>query len=82
MAVISGLLYLQQEELDEPAAKTTFQEMQSRIDSVALIHEKLYGSETLSNIDLAEYIDELTDALAIANSDDRKNIHLKRTTDT
>lgn len=77
LAVISGLLYLQQEELEESAAKSAFRKMQSRIDSVALIHEKLYGSESLSDIDLAEYITELTEALVQTNTG-RKDIQLKK----
>lgn len=33
---------------------------QNRIASIALVHEKLYGSEDLANIDFAQYISDLT----------------------
>ena len=40
-----------------------FQESQNRVRSMALIHEKLYTSEDLAHIDIAEYIHSLTHQL-------------------
>ena len=40
-----------------------FTESQNRIQSMALIHERLYKAEDLARIDIAEYIKNLTDQL-------------------
>jgi len=77
LAVISGLLFLQKEEV-EGEAKNALQKTQLRIESVAMVHKKLYGSNSLSNINLAEYIDELTDAIAGAYKSDERNITLQK----
>ena len=40
-----------------------FEETQNRIQSMALVHQKLYESENLSRIDLGVYIHDLVDLL-------------------
>ena len=57
--VISSLLDLQVDSLTDTTAIAAFQESQSRIHSIALIHEKLYQSKDLSRISFADYADEL-----------------------
>jgi two-component sensor histidine kinase len=52
---ISSLLSLQSEFIDDPRALEVFEESENRIKSMALIHEKLYQSETLSHIDFGDY---------------------------
>ena len=63
MQVISGLLMLQEEFSNDENVSEMLKESHNRIDSMALIHEKLYRSESLSKIDCKEYIDELVNAL-------------------
>ena len=41
----------------------TFNEIQNRIKSMALIHEKLYESKDLAHIDFNEYINDLINSL-------------------
>ena len=59
MQVISSLLELQSQALDDPQTIVLFQESQNRIRSMALIHEQLYQSLHLERIDFAKYIKEL-----------------------
>jgi PAS domain S-box-containing protein len=59
LQVISSLLYLQSDYIKDQEALKVFQEMQSRVRSMAIIHEKLYQSKNLSNINFAEYISDL-----------------------
>ncbi len=59
MQVISSMLALQQDYTQEENTKTILDEMRMRIQSLAMVHEKLYQSQNLSSIDLAEYLQEL-----------------------
>jgi len=59
MQIISSLLSLQSQSLQDPEIKSMFRESQGRIRTMALVHEKLYQTRDLSRIDLAEYIRSL-----------------------
>ncbi|WP_421775160.1 PAS domain S-box protein [Gracilimonas sp.] len=63
LAVISGLLELQVYEYSDPTYVRLIQESQMRIQTMAMIHEKLYQSESLSRIFIHEYIDDLIDQI-------------------
>ena len=63
LQVISSLLNLQVSHVRDEAARTILRECQNRIKSIAIVHEKLYQSPNLANIDLAEYIRSLTSHL-------------------
>lgn len=63
LQIISSLLDLQAQALREPQSMNAFQESQRRVKAMALIHEKLYQSENLSQINLAEYLHSLTNHL-------------------
>jgi len=63
LQVISSLLYFQSKALPESAARALFRESQDRVRSMALIHEKLYQSTNLSEIDFADYVRGLTSEL-------------------
>ncbi len=63
LAVISGLIQLQIYETDEPLIRETLRESESRIQTMALIHEKLYRSQNLSRIYCDEYIGDLVDTI-------------------
>ena len=63
LQVITSLLNLQSSAITQPEVLAMFMESQSRIRSMALIHEKLYQSEDLAKIDFAEYVESLTNYL-------------------
>ncbi|MBD2313598.1 PAS domain S-box protein [Desertifilum sp. FACHB-1129] len=60
LQVISSLLRLQSEYIKDEETLAIFTESYNRVQSMALIHEKLYQSSGLSKIDAAEYIQDLT----------------------
>jgi len=58
LQVISSLLYLQAQQIDDEAHLAVLTESRSRVKSMALVHEKLYNSDDLSDIDYASYMEE------------------------
>jgi two-component sensor histidine kinase len=63
MQVVSSLLNLQASRTEDPATKAILEESRQRVRSIAIIHEKLYNSANLANIDLAVYLKSLADEL-------------------
>ncbi len=61
MAVISGLIGLQSNYVEDLKAKELFEESRNRIHSMALIHDKLYQHETFAKIEFCAYINDLVD---------------------
>lgn len=60
LQVISSIFSLQSQTLEDEQALAILEESQNRISSMALVHEKLYQTANLANIDFAEYIRDLT----------------------
>jgi PAS domain S-box-containing protein len=59
LQVISSLLKLQSRYIKDSRVIEMLKESQNRVRSMALVHEQLYQSKDLSNIDFAEYIQNL-----------------------
>jgi two-component sensor histidine kinase len=55
LQVISSLLNLQARYLPDPAARAIFTQSQNRVQSIALVHERLYESADLSHVDFGKY---------------------------
>jgi len=76
MQVICSLLHLESTKISDPTTRTVFLEMENRILSMSLVHQKLYGSKNLSELNLREYIEELLDLLLRTNPRDNKSIQI------
>ncbi len=63
LQIVSSLLNLQSRDYTDPALRTAFAESQQRIRSMALIHEMLYQTEDLAEIDFGAYLRTLVPAL-------------------
>ncbi len=59
LQIISSLLYLQALNIGDQATQNLFMESQSRIATMALVHEELYRSENFTSVDLREYAGKL-----------------------
>jgi len=64
MAVISALLNMQAEETRDDRLCAAYAEMQARIDSMSLVHQKLYEARDLSRINLKAYVSDLMGLLS------------------
>lgn len=63
LSIISGLIGLQLDTTGDEEARQVLQDSQSRIHSMARIHDKLYQTDALSAVPLDSYIKELVGAI-------------------
>lgn len=59
LQVVSSMLNLQLDRANDRNMREVFQDSRHRIRSMALIHEKLYRSNNLARVDLADYVRDL-----------------------
>ncbi|MEZ4937067.1 MAG: sensor histidine kinase [Crocinitomicaceae bacterium] len=71
LQVITSLLRLQSNEHEDEKSRDQFTETIHRVSSMALIHEKMYQSETLANINLESYLNDLAEDLISSYSVDK-----------
>lgn len=76
LAVISGLLQMQIWETQDQAAENVLKDSQLRVQSIALVHEKLYQSESLSFIQFDRYIRDLLQAISSTYMDTHGSIDI------
>lgn len=77
MQIISSLLRLQSVQMINKKDIAMMNESQNRIKSMSLIHEKLYKSKDMANIDFSEYIEDLTNDLFTFYEPDIRRVELK-----
>ena len=77
MQVISSLLYMSRLKTHDEDVKDIFRDIDNKIRSMSLVHQKLYQSKNLSQINLAEYLEDLLKLLIKSFGADHKNIELK-----
>jgi two-component sensor histidine kinase len=63
LQIISSLLQLQANDIDDARLLAVFEASQIRVRSMALIHEMLYQSDSLARIDLETYLRRLSQIL-------------------
>jgi PAS domain S-box-containing protein len=81
LQVISSLLNLQSQYIENQTVLEIFKESQQRIHSMSLIHEKLYRSENLASVDFGAYIRELAAFLLRSQKRSGQQISLSIQTD-
>jgi len=64
LQIVMSLLNSQSVYIDNEQALTAIHDSQHRVHAMSLIHQKLYGSENVSSIDMSIYIRELVTYLA------------------
>ena len=74
LAVISGLVELQNFYTRDEKASAILQQSRSRIKSIAVLHEKLYESKSLERIDMKSYVDELLYFIRLTFANQNKEI--------
>lgn len=76
LQIISSLLRMQSRRSDDETTLSMFKESQDRVQSMALIHEQLYQSADIYEINFDNYIKSLIDSLFRSYGVSQKNIIL------
>ncbi len=61
LEIVSSLLSLQSAQIDDPGISEAMQKSQQRVQSMSMIHQKLYQGESLANIEMKDYFQNLGD---------------------
>ena len=72
LQTVNGLLLLQSKDIQDERALESLKEIQNRIISMALVHEKMYQSEDLKYIDARDHITLLVNDLLKTNIIEKK----------
>ncbi|WP_016950988.1 GAF domain-containing protein [Anabaena sp. PCC 7108] len=66
LQIVSSLLQLQSHTTKDTEVIKALRESQNRIESISLIHKNLYTAPNIGQLDIAEYINNLTSSLLIS----------------
>jgi len=76
LAKIVALLDLQISVADHPAVEKSLSNSKSRINSMTLIHEKLYQTQKYQTVRLDTYLKDLVTTIHQTYTDENQNVHL------
>jgi two-component sensor histidine kinase len=76
LSIVSGLIEIQLSSTDNKEATDILQNSQTRIQSVAMIHEKLYKTDSLNDIELDVYIKDLVESIHFTFTEYRESVDL------
>jgi two-component sensor histidine kinase len=76
LQIISSLLNIQSEHIQDENVLSSIQEGQSRVQAMSLIHQNLYQSDHLNNVDIQNYVQQLVVYLSNMFAGDSKNIQV------
>ncbi|MBE9176267.1 PAS domain-containing protein [Synechocystis salina LEGE 06155] len=77
LLVVSSLLSWQGEEIQDTKLLRALEDSRQRINSMALIHEKLYSSKDLARINFGEYLESLIQQIFASMVSQTNNIKLR-----
>lgn len=82
MAIISALLGLKLFQDIDKETEEFIKDSQSRIQTIAKIHEKLYQSDTFSHVSFKEYVVELIDTLRTSHKSEEVDVQFNANIDS
>jgi two-component sensor histidine kinase len=63
LAIVSSLLRIQSNKLEDEKAIQAVRQGQQRIDAMSMIHQRLYLSDKITSINIKEYVNDLAESL-------------------
>lgn len=76
LQMISSLLYLQSENIEDEKAAASVKDGQIRVKSMALIHQKLYQNDNLTGVEVTDYINDLAESIFQSHNINNNDIEL------
>lgn len=76
LQVIASLLQMQARRFDSPEVRDAFQETQTRLRAIGLIHETLYRNDGATSVELSDYLGRLIGELSAAHGAQLRNIEI------
>ncbi len=77
LQVVSSMLRLQSDYVKDEGARMLFGDSQRRVETMSLVHDKLYRSDDLARIDFRGYVNDLAANLALINAYRADQIEVK-----
>ena len=63
LEIVSGLLALQSSQIDNQATKDAMLESQNRVNSIGIVHQKLYQGTNLGAVEMKDYVLNLSESI-------------------
>jgi two-component sensor histidine kinase len=67
LQTVSSIMRLQARQVKDPIVKEVLNESQARLDALSLIHQQLYRTDDVENINLEKFIHDLIDKLLLTH---------------
>jgi two-component sensor histidine kinase len=67
LQTVSSIMRLQARQIKDPMVKEVLHESQARLDALSLIHQQLYRTDDVENINLEKFIHDLIDKLLLTH---------------
>ncbi len=77
LTIITCLLELQINDINDPESKTHFQQSINRINSIAKVHELIYESDDMTSVDIKKYLEKIIPTIHATLQDFGKNIEFE-----
>lgn len=72
LEIVSSLLALQSSQIDDQSTKDAMQESQNRVNSIGIVHQKLYQGTNLGAIEMKDYVLNLSESILDSFGADEK----------
>lgn len=77
LAIVSSLLRIQSNKLEDAKAIQAVRQGQQRIDAMSMIHQRLYQTDKITSVNIKEYINDLAESLMFAYGYNINNFDLE-----
>lgn len=81
LAMVNSLINLQSYQYQDKNVHALLTHLRRKILSISLVHEKLYRSNDIQNVNFSEYARELLDSLSLTITEEA-DVHIKNSIDT